>query len=70
MKINEILKTPKNSLDTTSSGTIYSISSEPATQDIVSLDHVPEKIAGKTQTVASKRIKGKKYGGPLPDYSK
>ena len=44
MKINEILKTPKNSLDTTSSGTIYSISSEPATQDIVSLDHVPEKI--------------------------
>ena len=44
MKINEILKTPKNSLDTTSSGTIYSISSEPETQDIVSLDHVPEKI--------------------------
>lgn len=29
-----------------------------------------EKIAGKTQTVAGKRIKGKKYGGPLPDYSK
>ena len=24
---------------------------------------------GKTQKVAGKRIKGKKYGGPLPDYS-
>ena len=29
----------------------------------------PEKIRGKTQKVAGKRIKGKKYGGPLPDYS-
>ena len=29
-----------------------------------------EKIRGKTQKVAGKRIKGKKYGGPLPDYSK
>ena len=29
----------------------------------------PEKIRGKTQGVAGKRIKGKKYGGPLPDYS-
>jgi len=29
----------------------------------------PEKIRGKTQRVAGKRIKGKKYGGPLPDYS-
>ena len=28
-----------------------------------------EKVAGKTQRVAGKRIKGKKYGGPLPDYS-
>jgi hypothetical protein len=28
-----------------------------------------EKIKGKTQKVAGKRIKGKKYGGPLPDYS-
>ena len=28
-----------------------------------------EKIGGKTQKVAGKRIKGKKYGGPLPDYS-
>jgi hypothetical protein len=28
-----------------------------------------EKIRGKTQKVAGKRIKGKKYGGPLPDYS-
>ena len=28
-----------------------------------------QKIGGKTQKVAGKRIKGKKYGGPLPDYS-
>ena len=28
-----------------------------------------EKVRGKTQSVAGKRIKGKKYGGPLPDYS-
>ena len=28
-----------------------------------------EKIRGKTQKVTGKRIKGKKYGGPLPDYS-
>ena len=28
-----------------------------------------EKIRGKKQKVAGKRIKGKKYGGPLPDYS-
>ena len=28
-----------------------------------------EKVGGKTQKVAGKRIKGKKYGGPLPDYS-
>ena len=29
-----------------------------------------EKIGGKTQKVSGKRIKGKKYGGTLPDYSK
>lgn len=29
----------------------------------------PEKIGGRTQTVGGKRIKGRKYGGPLPDYS-
>ena len=28
-----------------------------------------EKIRGRTQKVTGKRIKGKKYGGPLPDYS-
>ncbi len=28
-----------------------------------------EKVGGKTVKVAGKRIKGKKYGGPLPDYS-
>jgi len=28
-----------------------------------------QKIHGKTQKVAGKRSKGKKYGGPLPDYS-
>ena len=29
-----------------------------------------EKVAGKTMKVSVKRIKGNKYGGPLPDYSK
>ena len=29
----------------------------------------PEKIHGRTQTVGGKRVKGRKYGGPLPDYS-
>ena len=28
-----------------------------------------EKLRGMTQKVTGKRIKGKKYGGPLPDYS-
>ena len=28
-----------------------------------------EKISGKTQKLSAKRVKGKKYGGPLPDYS-
>ena len=27
------------------------------------------KLGGKTKKVAGKRIKGKAYGGPLPDYS-
>ena len=44
MKIKEFISTPKPNLDTTSSGTIYSISSEPETQDLVPQDNVPEKI--------------------------
>jgi hypothetical protein len=28
-----------------------------------------EKVHGRTTRVAGKRIKGQKYGGPLPDYS-
>ena len=44
MKINEFINVPKKQIDTTSSGTIYSISSEPETQDIVPQDNVPEKI--------------------------
>ena len=28
------------------------------------------KLGGATKKVAGKRIKGQKYGGPLPDYSK
>ena len=27
------------------------------------------KLGGKTKRVAGKKIKGKRYGGPLPDYS-
>ena len=44
MKIKEFIHVPKNAEDTISSGTIYSISSAPQTQDIVPQDHVPEKI--------------------------
>ena len=44
MKFSEVIKAPKLSLDTTSSGTIYSIESEPQTQDVVPQNHVPEKI--------------------------
>lgn len=44
MKITEILNMPKKSNDTISSGTIYSITSEPQTQDLVPQNHVPEKI--------------------------
>ena len=29
-----------------------------------------EKVGGRTVKVAGKKIKGKKYGGPLPDYSR
>ena len=29
-----------------------------------------EKVGGKTMKVSGKRIKGNKYGGPTPDYSK
>jgi hypothetical protein len=28
-----------------------------------------EKVHGRTTRVAGKKIKGRKYGGPLPDYS-
>ena len=42
MKIKEFI-VPKKSEDTTSSGTIYSIESEPETQDIVPQDHVPQR---------------------------
>ena len=31
--------------------------------------HRVAKLGGKTKKVAGKKIKGKKYGGPLPDYS-
>ena len=48
MKIKEFISTPKPNIDTTSSGTIYSISSEPQTQDLVPQDHVPEKIVAET----------------------
>ena len=44
MKIKEFISVPKINLDTTSSGTIYSISDEDQAQDIVPQNHVPEKI--------------------------
>ena len=44
MKIKEVINTPKKSFDTTNSGTIYSIESEPQAQDIVSQNNTPERI--------------------------
>ena len=44
MKIKEIVNTPKKSFDTTNSGTIYSIESEPQAQDIVPQNNTPERI--------------------------
>ena len=44
MKITELLNTPKKSPDTTSSGTIYSITPETEVQDLVPQNNVPEKI--------------------------
>ena len=44
MKIKELINTPKKSFDTTNSGTIYSIESEPQAQDIVSQNNTPERI--------------------------
>ena len=44
MKIKELISTPKKSFDTTNSGTIYSIESEPQAQDIVSQNNTPERI--------------------------
>ena len=44
MKIKELVSPPKKSHDTTSSGTIYSIESEPQALDLVPQNHVPEKI--------------------------
>ena len=48
MKIKEFISVPKINLDTTSSGTIYSITSEPEAQDVVPQDNVPEKIVAET----------------------
>jgi len=44
MKITELLNLPKKSPDTTSSGTIYSITPETEAQDLVPQNNVPEKI--------------------------
>ena len=44
MKIKELVSPPKKSHDTTSSGTIYSIESEPQALDLVPQNHVPERI--------------------------
>ena len=44
MKIKEIINTPKKTFDTTNSGTIYSIESEPQAQDIVPQNNTPERI--------------------------
>ena len=60
MKIKEFISTPKPNIDTTSSGTIYSLSSAPETQDLVPQDNVPEKIVA--EMVDSKILE-------MPDHS-
>ena len=59
MKIKEFISTPKTNLDTTSSGTIYSISSEPETQDLVPQDHVPEKNMAEQVDIIPEMVDGK-----------
>tara|TARA_Y100000748_G_C15422198_1_gene459798 strand:+ start:324 stop:878 length:555 start_codon:yes stop_codon:yes gene_type:complete len=58
MKIKEFLA-PKKSEDTTSSGTIYSIESEPETQDIVPQDHVPQRKKVQEVDIIPEMIDGK-----------
>ena len=59
MKIKEFISTPKPNLDTTSSGTIYSISSEPETQDLVPQDNVPEKNMAEQVDLIPEMVDGK-----------
>ena len=77
MKIYEIYNTDENIGPATAGGCSKPASSLPASW-ISSCKsqgkrkrtgNRSEKIRGKTQKVAGKRVKGKKYGGPLPDYS-
>ena len=58
MKIKEFIA-PKLSLDTTSSGTIYSITPEDQTQDIVPQDQVPEKIVAEQVDIIPEMEDGK-----------
>ena len=58
MKIREFIA-PKLSLDTTSSGTIYSITPEDQTQDLVPQDHVPEKNMAEQVDIIPEMADGK-----------
>ena len=58
MKIREFIA-PKLSLDTTSSGTIYSISPEDQTQDLVPQDNVPEKNMAEQVDIIPEMVDGK-----------
>ena len=58
MKIREFIA-PKLSLDTTSSGTIYSITPEDQTQDLVSQDNVPEKNMAEQVDIIPEMVDGK-----------
>jgi hypothetical protein len=57
MKIREFIA-PKLSLDTTSSGTIYSITPEDQTQDLVSQDNVPEKNMAEQVDIIPEMVDG------------
>ena len=58
MKIKEFIA-PKKSPDTTSSGTIYSIESEPEAQDIVPQNDVPQRKKAQEVDIIPEMIDGK-----------
>jgi hypothetical protein len=81
MKIYEILETIETDLDEKSSRKLCASTRSDSelgasnlasckSQGLRARDGKKSHLVGKTRiTVGGKKIKGKKYGGPLPDYS-